>query len=118
MKEKKYTFFESYHRALSRVSDERYGRVVRAMSNYVFESQEPDFADDGDWIVWELVKPILDGMTNHNSSDNLLTVEEVSNKFKVNRITVWRWADASTMQQPILRRSSTSSNIHKSRITI
>ncbi len=60
MKEQKYTFFESYHRALSRVSDERYGRVVRAMSNYVFEGQEPDFADDGDWIVWELVKPILE----------------------------------------------------------
>lgn len=60
MKEKKYTFFESYHRALSRVSDARYGRVVRAMSNYVFEGQEPDFADDGDWIVWELVKPILE----------------------------------------------------------
>jgi hypothetical protein len=60
MQEKKYTFFESYHRALSRVSDARYGRVVRAMSNYVFEGQEPDFADDGDWIVWELVKPILE----------------------------------------------------------
>lgn len=28
MREIKYNFFESYHRALSRVSDERYGRRV------------------------------------------------------------------------------------------
>lgn len=39
----------------------------------------------------EVAQTILDGMTNNNSSDNLLTVDEVSKKFKVNRITVWRW---------------------------
>lgn len=39
----------------------------------------------------EVAKTILDGISNHNSSDNLLTVDEVSKKFKVNRITVWRW---------------------------
>lgn len=39
----------------------------------------------------EVAQTILDGMSNHNSSDNLLTVDEVSKKFKVNRITVWRW---------------------------
>lgn len=57
--DKKYTFFESYHRALLRVSDERYGRIVRAMSEYTFNQAEPSFTDDGDWIVWELIKPIL-----------------------------------------------------------
>lgn len=39
----------------------------------------------------EVAKTILDGMKNNNSSNNLLTVDEVSKKFKVNRITVWRW---------------------------
>ena len=60
MKDRKYSFFESYHKALTRVSDERYGRVVRAMSDFVFLSKEPNFSDDADWVVWELVKPILE----------------------------------------------------------
>ena len=60
MKDNKYSFFESYHKALSRVSDERYGRVVRAMSEFAFSGVAPSFADDADWIVWELVKPIIE----------------------------------------------------------
>ena len=60
MADKKYNFFESYHRALSRVSDERYGRVVRAMSEYVFAGLNPSFDDDADCIVWELIQPILE----------------------------------------------------------
>ena len=60
MKDNKYSFFESYHKALSRVSDERYGRVVRAMSEFAFKGIAPSFADDADWIVWELVKPIIE----------------------------------------------------------
>ena len=59
-KDNKYSFFESYHNALARVSDERYGRVVRAMSSYVFKQEEPNFSDDADWIVWELIRPILE----------------------------------------------------------
>ncbi len=60
MKEHKFSFFESYHRALSRVSNERYGRVVRAMCAYAFMDEQPSFEDDADWIVWELIKPILE----------------------------------------------------------
>jgi len=60
MKDNKYSFFESYHKALSRASDERYGRVVRAMSEFAFKGIAPSFADDADWIVWELVKPIIE----------------------------------------------------------
>ena len=56
---KKYSFFESYHKALSRVSDERYGRVVRAMSEFAFIGVEPNFVDDADWVVWELIHPII-----------------------------------------------------------
>ena len=59
-KDNKYSFFESYHNALARVSDERYGRVVRAMSSFVFKQEEPNFTDDADWIVWELIRPILE----------------------------------------------------------
>lgn len=59
-KDNKYSFFESYHNALARVSDERYGRVVRAMSSFVFKQEEPNFSDDADWIVWELIRPILE----------------------------------------------------------
>lgn len=59
-KDKKFSFFESYHRALSKVSDERYGRVVRKMSDYVFFNEEPTFEDEADSIVWELIKPILE----------------------------------------------------------
>lgn len=60
MKDNKYSFFESYHKALSRVSDECYGRVVRAMSEFAFNGIVPNFEDDADWIVWELVKPIIE----------------------------------------------------------
>ena len=59
-KDSKYSFFESYHNALARVSDERYGRVVRAMSSFVFKQEEPNFSDDADWMVWELIRPILE----------------------------------------------------------
>lgn len=59
-KDSKYSFFESYHNALARVSDERYGRVVRAMSSFVFKQEEPNFTDDADWMVWELIRPILE----------------------------------------------------------
>ena len=59
MKDRRYNFFESYHSALSRVSDERYGRVVRAMSDFYFKGQEPSFQDDADLVVWELIRPIL-----------------------------------------------------------
>ena len=60
MKDNKFTFFESYHKALSRVSDEQYGRLVRALSNYAFYDEEPTFNEDTDWIAWELIKPIID----------------------------------------------------------
>ncbi len=60
MRDNKFSFFESYHRALSHVSNERYGRVVRAMSEFVFMGIVPSFADDADWIVWELIKPIIE----------------------------------------------------------
>ncbi len=60
MADKKYNFFESYHRALSRVPDDSYGRVVRAMSNYVFNGIEPNLTETLDLVAWELIKPILE----------------------------------------------------------
>ena len=60
MADNKYNFFESYHRALSRVPDDSYGRVVRAMSNYVFNGIEPNLTETLDLVAWELIKPILE----------------------------------------------------------
>lgn len=60
MKDKSYTFFESYHKALSRMNDESYGRIVRHISEYVFYDAVPDLKDDAEYIAWELIKPILD----------------------------------------------------------
>ena len=60
MKDKKFTFFESYHKALSRLSDEHYGRIVRAISKFVFDGEEPDFSEDTDCVIWELTKPIIE----------------------------------------------------------
>lgn len=54
-----FAFFESYHRALSRISNETYGRVVRAMCDYYFKGQEPIFDDAMDYVVWDLIEPIL-----------------------------------------------------------
>ena len=59
MAEKKYSFFESYHRALSRVPDDCYGRVVKAMSDFVFNGVEPNLTNTLDLLAWELIKPIL-----------------------------------------------------------
>lgn len=58
--DKKFSFFESYHRALSRVPDDSYGRVVRAMSSYVFEGIEPNLTETIDLVAWELIRPILE----------------------------------------------------------
>ena len=60
MKDNKFTFFESYHEALSRVPDEQYGRIVRAICNYAFYDVEPDFKDNTDFVAWMLIKPIVD----------------------------------------------------------
>ncbi len=60
MADKKYNFFESYHKALSVVPDEAYGRVVRAMSCYVFGGVEPQLTEPIDLVAWELIKPILE----------------------------------------------------------
>ncbi len=57
--DKKFLFFESYHKALSRVPDDCYGRVVRGMAEFVFEGAEPLFENDLDGVAWELIKPIL-----------------------------------------------------------
>lgn len=59
MAEKKYNFFESYHKALSRVPDDCYGRVVKAMSDYVFNGVEPNLTNTLDLVAWDLIKPIL-----------------------------------------------------------
>lgn len=59
MAEKKYNFFESYHRALSRVPDDCYGRVVKAMSDFVFNGVEPNLTNTLDLLAWDLIKPIL-----------------------------------------------------------
>lgn len=56
---RKYLFFESYHNALCRVPDEVYGRIVRSMSDYVFNGVEPQLSDPTDLMAWELIKPIL-----------------------------------------------------------
>lgn len=60
MKDNKFTFFESYHEALSRVPDDQYGRIVRAICNYAFYDVEPDFKDNTDFVAWMLIKPIVD----------------------------------------------------------
>lgn len=58
-KDAHFAFFESYHRALSRISNEVYGRVVRAMCDYYFKGQEPTFDNDMDYVVWDLIEPVL-----------------------------------------------------------
>lgn len=59
MKDNKFTFFESYDEALSRVSDEQYGRIVRAICNYVFRDKEPELKDNTDFMAWKFIKPII-----------------------------------------------------------
>lgn len=59
MADKKFNFFESYHRALSCVPDSCYGRVVRGMALFAFEGIEPNFTNDIDNVAWELIRPIL-----------------------------------------------------------
>ena len=56
----KFSFFESYHRALMRLPDARYGALVRAMCNYCFNGKSPQFTDDADCVIWELLLPILE----------------------------------------------------------
>lgn len=59
MKDDKFTFFVSYDEALSRVSDEQYGRIVRAICSYVFRDKEPDFKDNAEFMAWKFMKPII-----------------------------------------------------------
>ena len=56
----KFTFFASFDDVLSDMTDEQYGRMVRAMSAYVFRGEETTFNDKAEIIIWKLVKPILD----------------------------------------------------------
>lgn len=60
MKDRNFKFFESYHLALSNVSDKHYARIIRAMCQYVFEEKTPNFTDGLDITIWELIRPILE----------------------------------------------------------
>ncbi len=59
-KKKYFAFFESYDETLSIDSDERYGRMVRAMSAYAFRGEEPNFEETNDRQLWLMTKPIID----------------------------------------------------------
>lgn len=60
MKNKSFKFFESYHLALSKVSDKQYARIVRAICQYVFEGITPNFTNGTESTIWELMKPIIE----------------------------------------------------------
>ncbi len=52
-------FSKTYHSVLSRLSDERYGRIVRAMCEFEFEGKRPKFETDDDKSIWELIELTL-----------------------------------------------------------
>ncbi|WP_143049201.1 DUF6291 domain-containing protein [Prevotella sp. kh1p2] len=58
-KDAHFAFFESYHRALSRLDNEIYGRLVRAMSEYYFNEESPNLDSPTDLLAWDLIEPIL-----------------------------------------------------------
>ena len=60
MADNKFNFFESYHRALSLSPDDTYGRVVKAMAEYVFNGAEPNLTETFDLMAWNLIKPVLE----------------------------------------------------------
>lgn len=60
MADNKFNFFESYHRALSISPDDTYGRVVKAMAEYVFNGVEPNLTEAFDLMAWNLIKPVLE----------------------------------------------------------
>lgn len=49
------SFYESYHLAFSGLSDERYGRIVRAMCEFQFNATLPKFDNEEDKRIWKLV---------------------------------------------------------------
>lgn len=60
MAENKFSFFESYHKALSFAPDDSYGRIVKAMAEYYFNGVVPEFTDKIDLMAWNLIKPVLE----------------------------------------------------------
>ena len=56
----KFNFFESYHRALARLSDSSYGRLVRGMAKFIFDGKEPSFTKESEAVAWDLIRPILE----------------------------------------------------------
>lgn len=58
--DKKFNFFESYHRALARLSDSSYGRLVRGMAKFIFDETEPSFSKESEAVAWDLIRPILE----------------------------------------------------------
>ena len=51
----RFSFLESFHEALSGLSDEHYSLLVRAISEFVFNNVEPQL-EGTDKVVWLLVK--------------------------------------------------------------
>ena len=54
-----YTFHECFHDALKELSDDQYGRLMRAINEYALYGNEPSPMIGIELMVWKLVCPIL-----------------------------------------------------------
>ncbi|MDR3302939.1 MAG: DUF6291 domain-containing protein [Treponema sp.] len=52
-------FYNSYHEAMSTLTDEQYGRVSRAINDYVFFAKRPNL-EGVENIIFVMAKPMLD----------------------------------------------------------
>ncbi len=54
-----FTFFASYYEALRYLPDDGCGKMLKAMCEYAFSDNEPQFSDPTQQGYWTLIKPIL-----------------------------------------------------------
>lgn len=64
---KKFIFHQLYHDSLKGISDEHYGRIVKAISEYVFNGVEPQLDGIAN-SVWLLIQPDIDKGINTSRS--------------------------------------------------
>lgn len=61
-----YVFYESFHDALRELTDEQYGRMMRAMNVFALYGDEPDLSSESqelatteERMAWKLIRPVL-----------------------------------------------------------
>lgn len=93
-----FRYWSAYHEAIGKLTDEQAGRFIRALGEYIFNDNEPDFSDD----------PILD-ISFSFVKEQAMTSRDISNRARENGAKGGQQKKGSTSKKGAKNSSAKSS---------